>query len=54
MTKKANTNIVDSRLLNADICNTDTHAKIMEKAVNMLWPVSSLKGDRLQCQPSFQ
>ena len=36
MTKKANTNIVDSRLLNADICNTDTHAKIMEKAVNML------------------
>ena len=36
MTKKANTNVVDSRLLNDDICNTDTHAKIMEKAVNML------------------
>ena len=54
MTKKENTNVVESRLLNADICNTDTHAKIMEKAVNMLWPVSSLKGDRLQCRPSFQ
>ena len=36
MEKIAYTNLVDSCLLNADICNTDTHAKIMEKAVNML------------------
>ena len=36
MTEIANTNIIESRHLNADICNTDTHAKTMEKAVNML------------------
>ena len=46
MTEIANTNVIDSCYLNADISNTD---KIMENAVTMLLPV-----DWLQCQHLFQ